>query len=99
MIEAGLISALGAFFILVRFNIRRVAGYATLVDIALTALFVFMFIGTYAGMMTGIFAGVLVSFLLNAIRISVGYERAKLIRRTGNILPSVVWVRVPGRFS
>ena len=99
MIEAGLISALGAFFILLRFNIRRVAGYATLIDIAVTALFVFMFIGTYAGMMTGIFAGVIVSAMLNAIRFAVGYERASFRRMKGHIFPSVVWVRVPGKFS
>lgn len=99
MIEAGLISALGAFFILMRFNIRRVAGYATLIDIAVTTLFVFMFIGTYAGMMTGIFAGVIVSLMLNLIRMAVGYERGHLRRKHGHILPSLVWVRVPGRFK
>jgi hypothetical protein len=99
MIEAGLISALGAFFILLRFNIRRVAGYATFIDIAVTALFCVLFLGTYAGMMTGIFAGVIVSLMLNAIRFAVGYERGHLRRKRGHILPSMVWVRVPGRFS
>lgn len=99
MIEAGLISALGAFFILLRFNIRRVAGYATVIDIAVTTLFCMLFLGTYAGMMTGIFAGVVVSALLNAIRFAVGYERATLRRRKGRIIPSFVWTRTPGRFS
>ncbi len=99
MVEAGLISALGAFFILVRFNIRRVAGYATIVDVALTTLFCVLFIGTYAGMMTGIFAGVVVSLMLNVVRAAFGYERATLKRRAGHILPSVIWVRHPGRLQ
>lgn len=99
MIEAGLISALGLFIVLFRFNIRRICGYATLVDIVATAAFVFMFIGTYAGMMTGLFAGVLVSLTLNALRKLYGYDRARLIRRSGSLLPSVVWVHTPGRLS
>ena len=99
MIEAGLISALGAFFIMWRFNIRRVAGYATLIDIAVTTLFCVLFLGTYAGMMTGIFAGVMVSLMLNVIRTAIGYEKAKLIRRSGNIMPSLIWIRVPGRIK
>ena len=99
MIEAGLISAIGLFFILCRFNLRRICGYATLVDVVATAAFVLMFMGTYAGMMTGIFAGVLVSLTLNVIRTLYGYDRAKLIRGTGNLMPSLVWIHTPGRLS
>lgn len=99
MIEAGLISAIGLFFVLFRFNIRRIAGYATVVDIVATAGFMWIFAGTYAGMMTGIFAGVLVSFALNVIRKTYGYEKARLIRRSGALVPSLVWVPIAGRFS
>ena len=99
MIEAGLISALGAFFILMRFNIRRVVAYATFVDIGLTTVFCILFLGTYAGMMTGILAGVIVSGLLNAIRYCIGCERAHLRRMKGNILPSVIWIAEPGKFA
>lgn len=99
MIEAGLISAIGLFFVLCRFNLRRICGYATLVDIAATAGFCLLFIGTYAGMMTGIFAGVLVSLTLNIIRNLYGYERASLRRRSGSLLPSLVWTRTSGRLS
>jgi hypothetical protein len=99
MIEAGLISAIGLFFILCRFNMRRICGYATLVDIICTIGFCVIFLGTYAGMMTGIFAGVCVSVVLNLMRALWGYEKARLIRRSGALLPSLVWVRTPGRLS
>ena len=99
MIEAGLISAIGLFFVLCRFNLRRICGYATLVDIVATGAFMWMFAGTYAGMMTGIFAGVLVSLALNVIRSIYGYDRARLVRRTGALTPSLVWVHTAGRVS
>lgn len=97
MIEAGLISALGFIIVLARFNLRRVAGYATLFDIVITTTLVFMFLGTYAGMMTGLFAGVIVSMFLSGVQKTIGYERAKLIRRSGDLFPSVVWVRTKGK--
>ena len=99
MIEAGLISAIGLFIVLCRFNLRRICGYATFVDVVATCAFVWMFIGTYAGMMTGLFAGVLVSLTLNAVRKLYGYDRARLVRRSGDILPSLVWTHTPGRLS
>ena len=99
MIEAGLISAIGLFIVLCRFNLRRVAGYATLVDVVATSAFVWMFIGTYAGMMTGIFAGVLVSLMLNAVRKVYGYDRLQWVRRSGALLPSLIWTHTPGRLS
>ena len=99
MIEAGLISAIGLFFVLCRFNLKRICGYATVIDVLATGGFCWIFVGTYAGMMTGIFAGVLVSLTLNVIRTLFGYERASLRRRKGSILPSLVWSFTPGRLS
>ena len=99
MIEAGLISALGLIIVMCRFNLRRICGYATLVDILATCAFVWMFIGTYAGMMTGIFAGVIVSLTLNMFRTVYGYDRARLVRRSGDLMPSLRWVHTRGRLS
>ncbi len=99
MLEAGLISAIGFFFVLCRFNLRRICGYATLVDVVATTAFVLMFMGTYAGMMTGIFAGVLVSMTLNVIRTLYGYERLSLQRAQGALMPSFIWTVTPGRLS
>jgi len=99
MIEAGLISAIALFLVLARFNLRRICGYRTFIDVAATALFVYMFIGTYAGMMTGILAGACVSLMLNIMTKLYGYERARLIRMKGHVLPTLVWTATPGRLS
>jgi len=99
MIEAGLISAVALFLVLARFNLRRICGYRTLVDIGATTVFVLMFLGTYAGMMTGLVAGALVSLMLNIITKLYGYERAHLVRMQGHLLPTFVWTSTPGRLS
>lgn len=99
MIEAGVISALALFLVLARFNLRRICGYRTPVDVIATSLFVWMFIGTYAGMMTGILAGTCVSLMLNIMAKLYGYERARFIRKQGNLVPSIVWIRTHGRLA
>lgn len=99
MFEAAIITVVGVFLIMCRFNLRRILGYRTVVDIVGTVFFVFMFQGTYAGMMTGLFAGVLLSLTLNVMKGMIGCERARLVRQTGNIFPSIVWERDYGRLS
>ena len=99
MIEAGIISALAVFLVLSRFNLRRICGYRTLVDVAATTVFVLMFLGTYAGMMTGLVAGALVSLMLNIITKLYGYERAHLVRARGCLLPTFVWQSTPGKLG
>lgn len=99
MIEAGLVSAFALFLLLARFNLRRICGYRTIVDIAATAIFVFMFMGTYAGMMTGILAGAAVSITLNILTKMYGYERAHFVRRQGELMPTLVWISMPGRLG
>lgn len=80
MLEAGFISAVGVIWILSRLNLRRVAGYAFFVDVTVTGLLTFLFIGTYAGMMTGMFAGVLVSAFLTLVRRTAGAERLAIVK-------------------
>jgi hypothetical protein len=99
MIESGLIASIGLLLILIRFNIRRICGYATIVDIVATLSFMWMFAGTYAGMMTGLVAGVVVSLTLNTIRKFWGFERATFVRTQGSLLPVVVWIHTPGSYS
>ena len=99
MIEAGLISAVALFLVLARFNLKRICGYRTLVDIAATTVFVLMFLGMYAGMMTGLVAGALVSLMLNIMTKLYGYERASLVRAQGCLLPTLVWRATPGRLG
>ena len=99
MIEAGLISAIGFIIIMMRLNLRRICGYAIVFDIAITALLVFMFQGTYAGMMTGLFAEIIISLFLTSVKKLYGFERAVVMRLEGNLLPSVIWVQYPGKLT
>lgn len=94
MLEAGVITAIGVIWILSRMNLRRVAGYALIVDVGVTTLLTFLFIGTYAGMMTGMLAGVIVSAFLSLVKRTAGAERLKLIRTEGEMTPKLRWKEV-----
>jgi len=94
MLEAGLLTAIGVIWIMCRMNLKRVAGYALVWDVVITAGLTFLFIGTYAGMVTGILAGVIVSLFLTVVRKTAGAERLKLVRRTDDVLPRVRWKEV-----
>lgn len=91
MVEAGLISAIGIILLLMRFDIRKVTGYAAFADVTISGVLVWMFIGTYAGMMTGLFAGVLVSLYLHMMKRIVGAKRLAFIRYKGELVPRVRW--------
>jgi hypothetical protein len=46
MLEAAILTGIGACWILSRFNLRRVAGYAAFWDVAISGLLAFLFVGT-----------------------------------------------------
>ena len=46
---AGLLSALGLLFLIFKFGIRRVVSYDIPIDVAVTALLMWAFAGTYSG--------------------------------------------------
>ena len=94
MVEAGIVTAIGFIWIMSRFNLRRIAGYASFVDIGLTMLFCLLFVGTYAGMMTGLLAGVIVSAFLTVVGRTAGKERLKLVRKEGEVIAKPRWRRV-----
>ena len=96
MIEAGLVTAIGFMFLMFRLNIRRVAGYALIVDLLLTFGFMWLFQGTYAGMMTGLFAGCVISIALTLVKRTIGYERAAFIRVKGELFPRLIWKSYKG---
>lgn len=89
MFEAAFGTAVCILLVAMRFNLRRVAGYATVFDVTVTAMLMWMFTGTYAGMMTGILAGGIISIFLNITRRTLGVERVKLIRGRPH------WVYIP----
>lgn len=94
MLEASILTAIGAIWILSRLNLKRVAGYALFWDVAITGLFTWMFIGTYAGMVTGMAAGVIVSLFLTIIKKTAGAERLVVHRKEGESVPRVRWQEV-----
>ncbi len=97
MFEAALGTAVAFIFLFSYFGFKRVAGYAAIVDIAVFALCIYLFKGTYAGMMTGIIAGVIISVFLKSIRKTVGYEKVKLVRYEGKLVPEFTWKDIKPR--
>lgn len=95
VMEPAVLTAIGIIWILCRFNLKRIAGYATIIDIGLFALLAWIFMGTYAGMITGIIAGVFVSAFLTTIKKIVGAERIKLVRYEDEVVAKPRWRPIP----
>ena len=53
MFLAGLIAAIAIIFLLFKFNLKRIAKYDIVLDIAITFFLIWIFAGTFAGMMAG----------------------------------------------
>jgi hypothetical protein len=92
MLEAGFLTAIGIIWLMCRFDLRKIAGYAAQVDITISAGLAFIFVGTYAGMVTGILAGVFVSLFLTIIRRAAGYKRLQMARLPGERVAKPRWV-------
>ena len=93
MLVQGLFAAIMVIWLLSYFGMRRIFGYALFFDVVITLGLMYAFKGSYAGLMTGVFAGIIVSATLRLGGNLFGRERARFIRRSGDILPSLVWVR------
>lgn len=93
MLIQGGIAAVTILWLLSYIGFRRVFGAAFIVDVIVTGGFIVMFAGSYAGMMTGVIAGLMVSMFIRAGRALAGTSKPRFIRRTGDILPTLVWVR------
>ncbi len=94
MLEAAILTGIGVCWILSRFNLRRIAGYAWFWDITTMAVLSYLFIGTYAGMVTGMAAGVLVSAFLTVVGRTAGKERLQLKRKEGEAIAKPRWTTV-----
>lgn len=93
MLVQGIFAALTILWLLSYFGMRRVFAFAGVFDITLTLGLMYAFKGSYAGLMTGVFAGIILSLTMKFGGRIVGTERPKFVRRSGNILPTVVWIR------
>ena len=93
MLTQGIFTAAMILWLLSYFGWRRVFAFAGVLDITITLTMMYMFKGSYAGMMTGVFAGVIVSMVLKFGGRVFGTERPRVIRKSGALLPSLVWTR------
>lgn len=91
MFEAAFGTAFSFILFFAYFGVRRIAGYAWIVDIGVFVLMLWMFQGTYAGMMTGVIASALITIYLKIVRNTIGYEILRLRRRRGALLPHLQW--------
>ena len=94
MAEAAFGTAITFILLFTYFGVKRVAGYAWLVDIGLFVLFIWLFRGTYAGAVTGILAGLLVTLFLKGVRRTVGAEQIRLVRYQGKLVPEFKWEEI-----
>ena len=92
MFEQVVGTALGFILMFGYVGYRKVAGYAFFVDIALGALTMWMFIGTYSGMIVGMLSSLVVTVFLQVYRKLYGYEKLELMRKRGQLLPRLYWV-------
>ncbi len=93
MIVQGVLAAIMVLWLLSYLKFRRVFAYAGVFDIIITLGLMYAFRGSYAGLMTGVFAGIIVSATLKFGGRLFGTERVRVVRRSGHILPSMVWAR------
>jgi thiamine transporter ThiT len=91
MFEAALGTALTFILLFFYFDVRKVAGFAILLDIGIFALMLWLFKGTYAGMMTGIIAGIIITAFLRLVRVSIGYKVLRLRRKKDELVPRIRW--------
>jgi hypothetical protein len=80
MIYAGLISAAGLLFLIFKFGIRRVITYDIPIDIAVTALLIYAFAGTYSGMLAAMVGGLIVSITLFVMKRTMNREELTVVR-------------------
>lgn len=93
MLTQGILAAVMILWLLSYLGFRRVFAFAGIVDVVITLGMMYAFRGSYAGLMTGVFAGILVSATLKFGGRIFGTESPRFIRRSGSIMPSLIWVR------
>jgi len=71
----GLLTGLAIMFLLAKLNMKRLAGYAFMVDLVLTMFIAVWFSGTISGLITGMIAGLFVSVVLLAYVKFIGFDR------------------------
>lgn len=74
----GFFTVVAFIVILARFNLTKIMGYPTIVDIGGSVLFALIFAGTLTGMLVAVIAGLLLTMFTWAYRYLFGYEKYKV---------------------
>jgi len=80
MIFTGLLSAAGLLFLIFKFGVRRIITYDIPIDIAVTALLMYLFAGTYSGMIAAMVGGLVVSITLFIMKRTMYHESLTLVK-------------------
>ena len=76
LVISGLVLVITLLITACRFiSLRRILGYAAVVDVLTTLLMFAMFFGTLGGIISGAFAGLFMTALLSLGRAVIGYEK------------------------
>jgi|TARA_B110000444_G_scaffold107248_1_gene101406 hypothetical protein len=94
MIYAGLLSAVGLLVLIFKLNIRRIITYDIPIDIAVTALLMYLFAGTYSGMIAAMVGGLVVSVTLFIMKRTMYREELTVIKTSKFPYRSLHWVGV-----
>lgn len=94
MFLAGLISAIAIIFLLLKFNLRRIAKYDIVLDIAITFFLIWIFAGTFAGMMAGLLAGAIISIFLYVAKRAIPREELRWVKTKSFPYRKFSWVQV-----
>lgn len=75
------------------FDLRKMLGYAGIIDVAFTILMFYMFMGTFSGIVAGAFGGLFMTLALTGLKHVVGYKK---LQRHG---VKLVWVEYPATWK
>ena len=104
MMIAGITAAAGLLFLVLKLGPKRIIGYDIPIDIAITALLMWSFAGTYSGMMAALIGGLIVSIVLFIMKKTMVREELRLNNRKVKVakfielpVPYFEWIEIDPR--
>lgn len=94
MFLTGALAAIAIIFLLLKFNLKRIAKYDIVLDVALSFFLIWIFAGTFAGMMAGLVAGAIISIFLYVAKRAVPREELKWLKTRSFPYRKLAWVEV-----
>lgn len=95
---AGMMIVMTCLVMMARTNLRRWLGYANFVDVMFTIVIIWLFHDTFSGVVAASFAGVFMSFMLWALRCSIGCDVLSVKRvRVAEGIIRLYWKHIPAK--